>query len=62
MGQIIIEIPQNMRRTYRIVSEDSAQEILADLERITEAEKAVEDDDILSLWIAPAPSVKKKAA
>jgi hypothetical protein len=60
MGQIIIEIPQNVNRTYRIASEDAAQKVLEDLERIRESEKDFEDEDILGLWSAPSPFVKKK--
>lgn len=60
MGQIIIEIPQNVRRTYRIISENVAKKLLENLERITEKEKDFEDEDILGLWTAPKKLVKKK--
>ena len=60
MGQIIIEIPQNVRRTYRIASENVAKKLLENLERIVEKEKADEDEDILGLWTAPKPLAKKK--
>ena len=61
MGQIIIEIPQAVNRTFRIVSEDSAKKLLANLERLLKKEKAIEDEDILSLWAEPKKLVKKKA-
>jgi hypothetical protein len=61
MGQITIEIPQAVNRTYRIISEDSAKKLLANLERILKKEKAIEDEDILSLWNEPKKLVKKKA-
>jgi hypothetical protein len=61
MGQIIIEIPQNVRRTYRIVSEEMAEKLLENLERLKDKQKKEEDEDILGLWTAPAPFVKKKA-
>lgn len=61
MGQIIIEIPQNVRRTYRIASEETAKKLLENLERVTEKEKEAEDEDILGLWTAPK-KVKKTAA
>ncbi len=61
MGQIIIEIPQAVNRTYRIVSEDSAKKLLANLERLLKKEKALEDEDILSLWSEPEELAKKKA-
>jgi hypothetical protein len=60
MGQITIEIPQNVRRTYRIASEDAAQKLLENLEQIKENEKDFEDEDILGLWSAPKPLTKKK--
>ncbi len=61
MGQIIIEIPQNVRRTYQIVSEETAKKLLENLERLAEKQKRDEDEDILGLWTAPKPLVKKKA-
>ncbi|MEP6900813.1 MAG: hypothetical protein ABJA66_03625 [Actinomycetota bacterium] len=62
MGQIIIEIPQDVSRTYRIVSEEAAKKLLVNLERITEREKETEDEDILSLWTTPKPLIKTKSA
>lgn len=62
MGQIIIEIPQNVNRTYRIVSEDSAQKLLLNLERLLQKEKLAEDEDILGLWTVPEKAVKKTAS
>ena len=61
MGQIIIEIPQAVNRTYRITSENSAKKLLLNLERLLKQEKAIEDEDILSLWNEPEKLVKKKA-
>lgn len=61
MGQIIIEIPQNVNRTYRIVSEDSAQKLLLNLERLLKKEKPAEDEDILGLWTDREESVKEIA-
>lgn len=62
MGKIIIEIPQNVNRTYRIVSEDSAKKLLVNLERLIEKEISVEDEDILGVWTMPPKSTKKKTA
>lgn len=62
MGKIIIEIPQNVNRTYRIVSEDSAKTLLTTLERLIEKETAAEDEDILGVWNVPQKSTKKKDA
>ena len=61
MGQIIIEVPQNVKRTYRITSEDLAQKLLSNLERLVQKEAAIEDEDILGLWTVPKKLVKKKA-
>ncbi|HMS39973.1 MAG TPA: hypothetical protein PKE69_07100 [Pyrinomonadaceae bacterium] len=60
MGKIIIEIPQNVNRTYRIVSEDSAKKLLTNLERLIEKEISVEDEDILGVWAMPPKSTKKR--
>ncbi len=62
MGQITIEIPQNVNRTYRIVSEDSAKKLLSNLELLLKKEAAAEDEDILSLWTVPKKSIKKTAS
>ncbi|HVE57976.1 MAG TPA: hypothetical protein VNB22_14175 [Pyrinomonadaceae bacterium] len=61
MGQIIIEIPQNVNRTYRIVSENAAKKLLETLERRAEREMEEENEDILGLWTAPKPLAKKKS-
>ena len=61
MGQIIIEVPQDVKRTYRITSEDLAQKLLSNLERLVQKEAAIEDEDILGLWTVPKKLVKKKA-
>lgn len=50
MGQITIEIPQEVDRKYRIVSESSAKEVLSKLEIIVKEENRVADDEILGLW------------
>ncbi len=50
MGQITIEIPQKLNRTYRVVSENSAEKVLSNLEQLLKKENSVEDDEILGLW------------
>jgi len=50
MGQITIEIPQQINRNYRIVSENSATEVLSKLEHLVEQENKIDDDEILGLW------------
>ncbi len=61
MGQIIIEVPQDGQRTYRIASAELAKKLLANLERMVKKDKIFEDEDILGLWAAP-PKPEKKAA
>ena len=45
MGQVVLEIPQNINRTFRIESEERAAEILAQLEdsneKLSKIEKAI---------------------
>ena len=50
MGQITIEIPQSVNRSYRLVSENSAKKVLSSLERLVKTENEVSDDEILGLW------------
>ena len=61
MGQIIIEVPQDVNRTYRIASENLAKKLLSNLDQLVQKETAVEDEDILGLWTVPKKLVKKKA-
>lgn len=49
MGQIIIEIPQNTSRRYRIISQNSAKEILSNLENSIYESNFLEDEEILKL-------------
>lgn len=49
MGQIIIEFPQNMSRRYRIISQNSAKEILLKLENAIYESNLLEDEEILNL-------------
>ncbi len=50
MGQITIEIPQPLNKIYRIISEDSAQEVLLKIENLVKRENEIGDDEILGLW------------
>lgn len=50
MGEITIEIPQEVNRTYRIVSEDSAHEVLSKLDLLVKEANHIDDDGILGLW------------
>lgn len=62
MGQIIIEIPQDVSRTYRIVSEDAAKKLLSNLERILKRENAIDEEEILSLWTVSNKTIEKTAS
>jgi sulfatase maturation enzyme AslB (radical SAM superfamily) len=42
MGEITIEIPQELNRKYRLVSESSARKVLSNLERLVKKENSVE--------------------
>ncbi len=50
MGQITIEIPQHVKRTYRIVSEDSAAEVIRKLDVLVKEANGVDNDKILGIW------------
>lgn len=50
MGQITIEIPQKVNRKYRLVSKDSATEVMSQIETLVKNENRVDDDEILGLW------------
>lgn len=61
MGQITIEIPQRVNRTYRLVSENAAKKVLSNLEQMVKQENLVEDDEILGLWADREESVEEIA-
>ena len=45
MGQVVLEIPQNINRTFRIASEKRAAEILEQLENSNEKLKIEQPED-----------------
>lgn len=61
MGQITIEIPQSFNQTYRIVSDDSAKEILSLIERLIKQNNAVGGDEVLGIWADRRESVEEIA-
>ena len=61
MGQITIEIPQSVNRNYRLITENSAQEVLSKLETLVREENKVDDDEILGLWADRKESVEELA-
>ncbi len=61
MGQITIEIPQKINRTYRLVTENSAEKVLSNLDQIIRQENSVDDDEILGLWADREESAKEIA-
>ena len=50
MGQITIEVPQKLNRTYRIVSEDSAKEVLDKLDVMVKKANHFKKSGLLGLW------------
>lgn len=50
MGRITIEVPLNINKKFRIVSEASAQEVLSKLESHIKNENRVDENEILKLW------------
>jgi L-lactate utilization protein LutB len=50
MGQITIEVPQKLNKTYRIISEDSAKEVLDKLEVMVKKANHVKKKGLLGLW------------
>ncbi len=61
MGQVTIEIPQNVNRNYRLITENSAPEVLSKLENLVKEENKVDDAEILGLWADRTESVEKIA-
>lgn len=61
MGQITIEIPQKLNRTYRFVSKNSAKKVLLSLDQMTKQENSIEDDEILGLWADREETVEEIA-
>lgn len=61
MGQITIEIPQNIDRNYRLVSEDSGEKVLSNVEYLVKKENDVADDEILGLWADRKETVEEIA-
>lgn len=61
MGQITIEITQQINRSYRMVSENSATEVLSKLEHLVEQENKIDDGEILGLWADRKESVEEIA-
>ena len=55
MGHIVIEIPGNENRFYRLHNADTIKNFLTDLERIVRKDTEEEDEDILGLWTPPEP-------
>lgn len=60
MGRIIIEIPGNENRLYRIHNQDTIKKFLSELEQLVRKDTEKEDEDILGLWTTPEP-IKRAA-
>jgi len=50
MGVITIEVPQEMKKAYRIVSEDSARDVIDELDRLVKKANRVDLSEIVGLW------------
>lgn len=50
MGQITIDVPQNVRHHFRLISEDSVKELAAKIEELIQKEFKFDEDNILELW------------
>lgn len=59
MGQITIEIPQSVNRSYRLVTEESAKKVLSNLELLVKKETDVADDEVLGLWAERKETVEE---
>lgn len=53
MGVITIEIPQRVKRTYKIDSKESAEQVINDLDRVghrIEKKKYVDLSSVVGIW------------
>lgn len=50
MGQITIEVPQKVQKTYRLVSEDSARGVIDELDKLVKKANHVDLSDLVGLW------------
>lgn len=50
MGVITIEVPQRMKKVYRIVSEDSARDVIDELDKLVKRANHVDLSGIVGLW------------
>jgi hypothetical protein len=61
MGQITVEVPQRVKRTYRIVAEDSADAVLKELDISVKESNHVGDDGVLGMWADREEAVEEIA-
>jgi hypothetical protein len=50
MGVITIEIPQKVKKSYKIESADSAKSIIDQLDRDAQKKKYVDLSDVVGIW------------
>ena len=50
MGVITIEVPQSVRTTYKIESEDSAKDVIEELDKVATKKKYIDLSDVLGIW------------
>ena len=61
MGVITIEVPQRVKRDYRIDSKDSAREIIERLDKVAKQAKHIDLSSVLGIW-ADRPETSEKIA
>ena len=55
MGEVIIELPFEMRRRFRIMDAKAAADVIKELEKLERktvdpAQESVTDDEVLNVW------------
>jgi hypothetical protein len=58
MGVITIEVPQKIKKSYKIPSEKSASHIIHELEKHTDKTKKVDLSDVIGIWADRAGSAE----
>jgi len=61
MGLITIQVPQRVKKIYRIDSEDSAREVIKNLDKVAKATKFVDLSSVSGIW-ADRPGTRDQIA
>lgn len=62
MGVITIEVPQRVKRSYRIESEDSAKDVMKRLEKVAKKSKLVDLTSVFGIWSDRTESAEEISA